>query len=95
MQHHEPECWAEKLVHCLQRHSKGLYNQNMAISTVCSKLLVTKLGIVMHHYEPGCHAKRMVCYFQGQGQNKSSYDQNLTISTISSELLILLLPNLG
>ena len=46
---------------------------------------VTKLGIVMHHDEPECHA-------QGQGHSKGSYDQNMMISTIFFELLILLLP---
>ena len=34
---------------------------------------VTKLGVVMHHYEPECHAKELVCYFQGQGHSKGSY----------------------
>ena len=42
MQHHKPECHAEKLVHCIQYrgHSEGLYNQNMTISVASSKLLV-------------------------------------------------------
>ena len=42
MQHHKPEYHAEKLVHCVQcqGHSEGLYNQNMIISAVSSKLLV-------------------------------------------------------
>ena len=56
--------------------------------------IVSKLGIVMHHYESECHAKRLLCYLQGQGHCKSSYDQNMTISTVSFELLILLQPNL-
>ena len=55
---------------------------------------VTELGIVMHHHELGCHAKRFVCYFQGQGHSNGSYDQNVTVSTIFSELLILFLQNL-
>ena len=43
MQHHKPECHAEKLVHCVEckGHIEGLYNQNMAISVVSSKLLVS------------------------------------------------------
>ena len=42
MQHHEPECHAEKLVHCpqCQGHSEGLYNRNMIIPILSSKLLV-------------------------------------------------------
>ena len=31
---------------------------------------VTKLSIVMHHLEPECHVKRLVCYFQDQGHSK-------------------------
>ena len=42
MQHYKPECHAEKLVHCVQCQcrSEGLYNRNMTISVVSSKLLV-------------------------------------------------------
>ena len=47
----------------------------------------------MHHHELECHAKRLVCCFQGQGHSKGSYDKNMTVSTIFSELLILLQPN--
>ena len=52
----------------------------------------TKLGVVMHYHEPECHAKRLICYIQGQAGSKGSYDQNMTVPTIFSELLILLLP---
>ena len=40
--YYEAMCHAEKLVHYLQcqGHSEGLYNQNIAISVVSSKLLV-------------------------------------------------------
>ena len=55
------------------------------------KHFVSKLGIGMHRHELDCHAKRLVCYFQGQGHSKGSYDQNMTITTVSYELLILLL----
>ena len=42
MQHHKPERCAEKLIHYFQcqGHSEGLYNQNMTISAIISKLLV-------------------------------------------------------
>ena len=42
MQHYKTECPAEKLVHFVQcqGHSEGLYNQNMTISVVSSKLQV-------------------------------------------------------
>ena len=40
--YHEVMCHAEKLVHFLQcqDYSKGLYNQNIAIFTISSKLQV-------------------------------------------------------
>ena len=43
MQHDEPECHAEKLVHRLQCQgcSEALCNQNMTLSAVSSKLLVS------------------------------------------------------
>ena len=48
MQHHKPECDAEKLVHCVwcQGHSEGLcnqniYKQNMTISVVSFKVLAS------------------------------------------------------
>ena len=64
MQHHEPECHAEKLAGCLQcqGHSKGLYNQIMTISTLSSKLLVW----------PECPAEKLHYYVQGQGHRKMS-----------------------
>ena len=45
MQHHKPVCHAKELVHCLQcqGHSEGLYNQNIFISAISSKLLVCLL----------------------------------------------------
>ena len=56
-----------------------------------AKHIVTKLGRVMHHHEleRECHAKRLVCYFQGQGHSKGSYDQNMTVSiTLSIYLAV-------
>ena len=43
VQHHKPECHAEKLVHCVQCQglSEGLYNQNMTTFVVSSKVLVS------------------------------------------------------
>ena len=53
------------------------------------------LGMVMHHYQPQCHLKRLVCYLQGQGHTDGSYDQNVTISIIpTTELQVLLQPDL-
>ena len=41
LQHCKPECHAEKLVHHVQWHGhEGIYDQNITIFTVPSKLLV-------------------------------------------------------
>ena len=49
----------------------------------------TKPGMVMHHYQPECSSKRLVCCLQGQGHNYRWYNQNMPFY-ILSELLILL-----
>ena len=57
---------------------------------------VTKLGIVVHHHEAECHAKKMGIYLQGQGHIVGLYNQNMTVSTIpfiSSKPVSLLQPN--
>ena len=51
MQHHEPECHAEKLVHCLQcqGYSEGLYNQNITFCYLfwTAGLFATKIGLIV------------------------------------------------
>ena len=44
---------------------------------------VTTLGIMVHHHEPECHAKKMGFYLQGQGHSVGLYNQNVTVSSIS------------
>ena len=46
MQHPKPECRTENLDYFIQcqGHSEGLYNQNMTISVVSSKLLLCLLN---------------------------------------------------
>ena len=80
--HHKPECPVKKkgLLHSgskSQQRVKILMFVQMFVKT--TKRFVTKLCTVMHYYESECHAKRLVCYFQGQGHCKSSYDQTMTI----------------
>ena len=96
--HHKPERPVEKKKDYWvqgQGHSEG--SKFKCLSSwyvVNTKHFLFKLNIVMHRYESECHAKRLICYFQGQGHCKSSSDQNMTIFTVSFEVLILLLPNL-
>ena len=58
-----------------------------------TKHFVTKLGMVMHHHEPECDAKRLALCLQGQGHSKVIYYKSMTVSTVSSDLFILLHPN--
>ena len=57
-----------------QGHSK---NFNMSMS-VCPDIFriaepfTTKLGMVMHHHEPDCHPKRVVCCLHSQGHSEGS-----------------------
>ena len=90
----------EKLGYCVQGQGHSEVKKKKSVN-VCPdnifytiKNIVFKLGIVIHHYESECHAKRLICHFQGQGHCKSSYDQSMTISVVSSELLVALQPNL-
>ena len=65
-------------------------------SCVCLQSFVTKPGIVMHHREPECRAKKTGFYLQGQGHNVRLYNQNMTVSAISfisSKPVSLLQPN--
>ena len=50
--------------------------------------------VVMHHHEPECLTKGLVCYHQGQVHSEGSNNQNTIISPNSLEVLILLQPNL-
>ena len=50
--------------------------------SVCMQPFITKLGIVVHHHEPECHAKKMGFYLQGHGHSVGLYNQNMMVSTI-------------
>ena len=55
---------------------------------------VTKLGMIMGHHEPECHAEELVYCLQCQDQSTGLYNQNMNSPTISSKLLVRLQPNL-
>ena len=58
----------QKGKHCGVFRGEGCNARNTFVS-VCLQPYVTKLGIVVHHHEPECHAKKkMGFYLQGQGQ---------------------------
>ena len=73
IQHHKPECLAEKLVHFVQcqGHSEGLYGQNMNICLDYNALVVTltlkivnKLFLMTHrlmiiHHHTKCAKKKI------------------------------------
>ena len=53
----------------------------------------SKLGIGMHHYQPGCYPKRLVCCFKVKVTVKDHIIK-IWLSNISSEVLIILPLNL-
>ena len=76
----------EKGKHCGVFRGEGCNARDIFVPTRLSVSLqpfVTKLGIVVHHHEPECHAKKMGFYLQGQGHSVGLYNQNMTVSTIS------------
>ena len=55
-----------------QGHSKISKCQRMFAQMILSEwlnLFATKLGMVMHHYEPDCLSKSLVCCLQDQGHS--------------------------
>ena len=98
-QHHEPECHAEKKARCLQcqGHSKSLYlyDQNMTISTLSSKLLVClQSNLVVQHHKPECSVQKLDYWVQARGQSKCSKCWWMFDQMISSEVQNIYLPNL-
>ena len=97
MQHHEPECHAEKLVHCLQcqGYSEGLYNQNI---TFCyffwtAGLFATKIGLIVQHHKPECPVeKNWITAVKVKATAKAQYVRECLIG--SSDLQNILLPHL-
>ena len=68
-----------KALWCLQ--GWGMWHIFVPIQlSVCLQSFATKLGIVVHHHEPECHAKKWDSIFN---------NQNMTVSTISFILLVL------
>ena len=63
MQHHKPNCHAEKLFHCVQcqGHSEGSYYQNMTISVVSSKLLVCLQPYLIYSTGVFCRKIESLC----------------------------------
>ena len=80
--YHEVICHVEKLVHYLQcqGHSEGLYNQNMIISAVSSKLLVClqpNLIWYLQHHKPECPVEKMGLLWSSS-RSQCSKVQNLS-----------------
>ena len=55
--------------------SKGLYNQNMTIFTIPSKLLVhlqPNLVLIVQHHKPECPVEKWDYCIKGQGHSEGS-----------------------
>ena len=69
-------CPTEKLVHYLQcqDYREGLYNPNMTISTISSKLVsfATSHRLVVLHHKSECPVEKLDYCIQGQGHSEGS-----------------------
>ena len=72
---------------CLSVHLSCLVQK---ISSKITKLYASKLGMMVHHHDSGCYAKRLGSYLQLQGHSAGSNPQKITVSSISPELLNLI-----
>ena len=66
------ECFIEKLDCCVQGQGHGKISKlNVCPDDIfwIAEPFTTKLGLVVHHYEPDCLSKRLVCCLQGQGRS--------------------------
>ena len=58
MQHHKPDCHAEKLVYCVQYQSAGLF--------------ANKLGLIVQHHKLECPVEKWDYFVYGQGHREGS-----------------------
>ena len=69
---------------------------NVCPDNICwiNEPFITKLNMVMHHYEPDCLPERLFCCLEGQGHSEGSYNQ-IWLFNMSFELPIPITTNLG
>ena len=58
-----------------QKRFTILVNIQLDDISSAAELSVTKLGMVMQHHGPKCHARRLVCCLQVQGHSEGSFYQ--------------------
>ena len=97
MQHHDPECHAEKnncLLSSLSRSQQRLmwskYDSFYYIFWTVDSL-ATKLGLMIHYHKPECLVKKMDNCIQGQGHSEGSNCQCLSIWYLLKHWTFLLL----
>lgn len=49
---------------CLSVHVSGRFLEDIFLT---AQTVIIKFGMVIHHHEPECRAKRLLGYFQGHG----------------------------
>ena len=76
---HELDCLVKRLDCSVVVKVKGKVKNSSECSSEdissAAELSVTKLGIVMQHHGPKCHARRLVCCLKVQGHSEGSFDQ--------------------
>ena len=95
--YHRPERLVEKVDYCLQGQSHSEGSKCRCLSRwyfLNRQTFCTKLGIVMHHNELECHAKKKsFAIFKVKVTARARMIKIWEFCTVSSKLLILLLQN--
>ena len=79
MAHRKVDCLVKRLdCSVLVKVTEMIKNSSECSSediSSAAELSVIKLGIVMQHHGPKCHARRLVCCLKVQGHSEGSFDQ--------------------
>ena len=70
MQHHKPECHAEKNVHCVKKTNKTKKQPISAVSSKSAGPLASKLDFIVH--KPECPVEKWDYSVHGQGHSEGS-----------------------
>ena len=80
MHYHEPARLSSKKIGLLSPRSRSQEMFKIPVTVQLDDIswtavsFVTKLGVVMLHHGPECHASRLVCCFQVQGLSEGLYN---------------------
>ena len=78
---HEMDCFVKRLDCSVLARSRSQESLRIPVNVQLNNIsstaeaFVTRLGMVTHHHEPECHARKYICCLQVQGHGEGSNDQ--------------------